>query len=299
MLRYSKGIINVILLGWVCFLGKTIVADEAYAISNIGEDINRPSTELGDADWGKDDGKWTVGTGIGTGSTGGDFERVVDVDLELGNFNGQTSTQVTGTNTEIADISCSDLGYNMTKENSWKCYDMYFTCPFDANYIKCDRVARAGDIKYSTSGSAEKGWLLCDGSIFDHEKYPELKEASLATCYRGRNTGDECHVPNLIGVFLRGFGEQKIGSVTYRSAALTNIQEQAIPAHTHKVGLKTYKCSTFSYTPGGGSWYTSGVKSTTARTTYKVGAVDGSASDYCPYRIGLYPYIYAGTPAKK
>lgn len=293
MLRYSKGIINVILLGWVCFLGKTIVADEAYAISNIGEDINRPSTELGDADWGKDDGKWTVGTGIGTGSTGGDFERVVDVDLELGNFNGQTSTQVTGTNTETADISCSDLGYNMTKENSWKCYDKYFICPFDANYIKCDRIARVGDIKYSKASQGYYGWLKADGRVYDPDKYQQLYKL-IQNKFGGTTSAPK--LPNYSGVFLRGKGTSNSNS-TYKSATdFFTLQNQAIASHSHKISYRLPTTPSTQYYSSPNPGYDSYCQATT--TTLGAGNTTESGSDYgCPERVGLYVYIYAGEPS--
>ncbi len=187
--------------------------------------------------------------------------------------------------------SCADLKYTTKKTDSWKCYDKYFSCPLDPNYIKCDRMAKVGDIKYTKSATANKGWLLCDGSTYDATKYSELKNLI------GQKFGNSGYkLPNYIGVFLRGAGSQRVGGTTYTAnSTFYTIQESDVKAHNH-----SYISHYFNVTrvkEGDGTWNGSSdiIKPSTGRAR-----MDASGSnETCPMRVGLYPYIYAGEPAKK
>ncbi len=199
---------------------------------------------------------------------------------------------------------CGDLKYNLPKTDSWKCYDKYFTCPLDPNYIKCDRMAKVGDIKYTKSATANKGWLLCNGATYDATKYTQL--ASLIGTKFADNDDDDDNdgqylLPNYIGVFLRGAGSNP-------AINKAKLQKQTITAHDHQVEYNTTKCESgantvslysgkgksfnvLQYTNADGNGYT-------INSVFKFGNYL-AATYLCPYRVVLYPYIYAGEPAKE
>ena len=196
---------------------------------------------------------------------------------------------------------CGDLKYNLPKTDSWKCYDKYFTCPLDPNYIKCDRMAKVGDIKYTKSSTANKGWLLCNGATYDATKYTELKNLIGQKFSPRGNSG--YLLPNYIGVFLKGASDP------------TNLRYTLIPQellkHGHKISgtLSQIECKyssslSFIIYQGSGKefnilqFYKADDKINTKTTTFTVNEYTGGAY-VCPYRVVLYPYIYAGKPATK
>ncbi len=189
--------------------------------------------------------------------------------------------------------SCSDLGYNLTKANSWKCYDKYFICPLDANYIRCDKYAEVGDIKYSKSSTESLGWLLCDGTTYSPSKYPELYSV-ISTKFGGTSSAPK--LPDYRGIILRGFGSKKItsGSITttYSALGINQLQSSSCKYHNHSFTKYTY-----SYTTKQEGRYSGNSSVAVATSFVPIVSASGSGDYTCPYRIGLNAFIYAGQPA--
>lgn len=92
-----------------------------------------------------------------------------------------------------ATVSCSDQGYFDRKEY---CPGDYITCPTNENAVRCLLDAKPGDLKYSLRTKDHDGWLLCNGSTYDPNEYPELFTAIGDIFGKQR--------PNYSGYFLKG-----------------------------------------------------------------------------------------------
>ncbi len=94
-------------------------------------------------------------------------------------------------------VTCGELGYNVTDKS--QCPGRYFTCPFDADCVRCDHVATVGDIKYSSQTVDHDGWLRCNGRT---EKDVEMTQGLIDILkYRGFKTTDVLFAPgNDIGL---------------------------------------------------------------------------------------------------
>ena len=204
-----------------------------------------------------------------------------------------------GSNSEEIKQMCASLGFTVSSKAL--CNNKAFPCP-RGNWWKCDETAKVGDIKYSSSGtSAGNGWLLADGSVYDEVKYPELYKL-IGTNFGGSSTAPT--LPNYQGVYLRAAGQvtikRKDGTShtlgkTFSSANYKTMQSSYLRKHSHKY------CSYSLYygsACANGAWseqsdyYTRGSNTT-------VTSVDAGTGRYvCLDSIAMYPYIYAGQPAK-
>ncbi len=217
-----------------------------------------------------------------------------------GNSSGSTPATVSVTApakfgyTICEDAKCASLGYNIDSSTTVAklekmCHKKYFTCPTGGGCYKCDETAAVGDIKYSTDGGSGEvnGWILCDGREYDPEKYPDLYYVIYD--YFGSKNGKPL-MPNYIGNFLRGYGYR---DANHYSVGYATEQAQSLAAHTHTATIKTFGRESIDM----------------ARDIYEdIGlivaesanlTIAGSGGSYvCPYRVGLYPYMYAGRIAK-
>lgn len=187
---------------------------------------------------------------------------------------------------ECSNTKCKNLGYVL--DSATKCNGRFFTCPVGGfPCYKCDETAKAGDIKYSTNNTAGTGWLLCDGSVYDEVKYPELKDV-IGKTFGGTDT--EPKLPDYRGMFLRGYGYRssayKTGYYIYKK------QDEAVKSHSHY--YTPPKWDDYSdYNVGN----TAGTR-TRPRLVSAIPTVDASGDTYtCPVRYGLYTFIYAGYAA--
>ena len=203
-------------------------------------------------------------------------------------------------NSEEIKQMCASLGFTVSSKAL--CNNKAFPCP-RGNWWKCDETATVGDIKYSSSGSsAGDGWLLAKGSTFDTAKYPELAELLKDKPF-GSLSGKPL-LPDYRGVYLRAAGQVTVKRKDGTSHTLGKIfsstnygamQSSYLRKHSHKY------CSYALYygsACANGAWaeqedyYTRGTSTT-------VTSVDAGTGRYvCLDSIAMYPYIYAGQPAK-
>ena len=109
--------------------------------------------------------------------------------------------------------SCDSLGFTDIVS---ECPGSYVKCPTDATKGKCDFEASPGDLKYSLRTSDHNGWLLCNGRVYDKDKYPELYSAISGSF--GSN------LPNYSGYFLKAAAYSYASSFkTAQQAGLPNI----------------------------------------------------------------------------
>ncbi len=311
------------------------------AAFNLPIDQNKPGATLGDSEWGDDENKWfpdtefETGTGTGTGT-------ISQVNPNSGTNTGTGTTsqpQTQTTSTQSSDPrsasnkpSCADLKYNLSKTDSWKCYDKYFTCPLDPNKIKCDRMATVGDIKYSKSATPDKGWLLCDGRYLDqieNGKYggytctrgsiitgSQLAKILISAGFTDTNFVWNNILKKYVEFSCKLTSSPSASNYTYRpklpnyigvflsgkgtsstnsadsNDAFTPMQASSVGAHSHKIPTYTYE--TFVVNDGALGGSVSIIKLTNSDPT-----ISSGSGETCPTRIGLYTYIYAGEPAKE
>ena len=226
---------------------------------------------------------------------------------------GSTLTNFGNTNTPSSSTppSCADLGYNLSSANDKKkkCMGSFFTCPFDAAMFKCDEIARAGDIKYSSKRVEENGWVLADGR--------ELSNVSIKVNGEEVCTADKTELgakkifsttannvvsytlPDYIGRYLRGMGSQQgdfrkttgsgYSSVTLSAASnVKTLQEGMMKDHYHQ----------FKYTRISTNSIYNAKSDASRQARYPQGAnaitLDTGGNYLCLPSVILYPMIYVG-----
>ena len=88
-------------------------------------------------------------------------------------------------------------------------------------------VQLTGTIFYTAAATPPEGALVCDGSTYQREQYPELWE-TLADVYK---TPDTFTVPDLLGTFIRGNTPGTQGGSDSVTLEVSNL-----PAHAHQTG---------------------------------------------------------------
>ncbi len=200
---------------------------------------------------------------------------------------------------------CGKLGYSNTLEPE-DCHNKYFTCPLNSSYIKCDEMAEIGDIKYSEKSYDHDGWYLCNGRQTRNETsllVPIGSKLSAILIERGfsvplviklpgSSTGQQTEqvavLPNYLGTFLSGFGTSSYNSKDSNTKT-SPLQTGRVGSHTHSFPIYQFQ----GYGKHEGNW--GGSTNVTRLVTGQPTISNNSGTDTCPFRIGLYPFIYAGT----
>ena len=202
-----------------------------------------------------------------------------------------------GSNSEEIKQICAELGFTVSSKTL--CNDMAFPCP-RGNWYKCDETAKVGDIKYSSATGA--GWLLANGGTFDPAKYPELAELLKDRPFGA--LGGNPLLPDYRGVYLRasgtrsvsGYGTTRTLGTAYSSTSVyPSLKPSTVLKHSHKYWF--YSNMTLDSYLNGSLGSVSDFLSTNSQMTKMTFGSYGS-TDTCLNSIGLYPYIYAGQPAK-
>ncbi len=203
-----------------------------------------------------------------------------------------------GSNSEEIKQICANLGFTVSSKAL--CNDMAFPCP-RGNWYKCDETAKVGDIKYSSATGAGAGWLKADGSVYDEEKYPELYKL-IGTNFGGSTSSPK--LPNYTGVYLRasgtrsvsGYGTTRTLGTAYSSTSVyPSLKPSTVLKHSHKYWF--YSGMTLASYQGGTLGSVSDFLSNNSKMTKMTFGSYGSTYT-CLNSRGLYPYIYAGQPAK-
>ena len=182
--------------------------------------------------------------------------------------------------------SCDSLGFTDIVS---ECPGSYVKCPTDATKGKCDFEASPGDLKYSLRTSDHNGWLLCNGRVYDKDKYPELYSAISGSF--GSN------LPNYSGYFLKAAAYSYASSFkTAQQAGLPNITAcgPAMDDQTQNPGLggAFYKYTTsYAYDAKSelsGSGWRLGFDASKSNSIY------GRSSTVTPQNYSANVFIYAG-----
>jgi microcystin-dependent protein len=124
-----------------------------------------------------------------------------------------------------------------------------------------------GEIKMYGGLAAPSGFLLCDGTLASTTTYPDLSAVIRAQYTRPTDPADSFRVPDLRGVYPKGFGQNGVLGANYASASGTP-QLDKTQSHIHNVrdtnnGPYLLAASAFAgggiaavaYNPGLGSVY--------------------------------------------
>ena len=141
--------------------------------------------------------------------------------------------------------TCEELGYT---DNVALCPDKYTLCPFDKTKGTCLLEATVGQIGYFPSNKSRKGWLKCDGKLYDKKIYSELAdylEDIFCLTDDGSSNCSEGYfrVPNYQGYFLRVYG----GTGQYATHSFNLPQSESLPDVIGNFQTLT----TSGYTPNG------------------------------------------------
>ena len=182
--------------------------------------------------------------------------------------------------------SCDSLGFTDIVS---ECPGSYVKCPTDATKGKCDFEASPGDLKYSLRTSDHNGWLLCNGRVYDKDKYPELYSAISGSF--GSN------LPNYSGYFLKAAAYSYASSFkTAQQAGLPNITAYgpAMDDQTQNPGLGG---AFYKYTTS----YAYDAKSELSGAGWRLGfdasksnSIYGRSSTVTPQNYSANVFIYAG-----
>jgi microcystin-dependent protein len=122
-------------------------------------------------------------------------------------------------------------------------------------------------------------WLICDGSQFNVETYPDLMGVL------GTST-----VPNLCGYFLRGFDPSGTVDPDGKTRKLGSVQPAQIGPHSHTYVHFAWGDSSVGYSGGG-----NGMRLDPATT--ETNSSEGVETR--PANVSVFYLIYAGEPQDK
>lgn len=186
----------------------------------------------------------------------------------------------------VDEITCASLGFTDTIS---ECPGEYTLCPSDSSKGKCIFEASPGDLKYSLRTSSHNGWLLCDGSNYNSQQFPELY-AAISGSFGNK-------LPNYSGYFLKGAATTSASTFkTYQQAGLPNITAYG-PGFDDQTGTPTiggafYKYSTnFAYDADSslsGAGWRLGFDASKSNSIY------GRSSTVTPQNYSANVFIYAG-----
>ena len=179
-------------------------------------------------------------------------------------------------------ISCETLGFT---DAIVECPGEYTKCPSDSSKGKCILEARAGDIKYSLRSSNHNGWLLCNGSYYAVDQYPEL--AAVIQPIFGT------YLPNYSGYFLKSAATSATSTLkTAQSAGLPNIKGQIMSLRNEGVNVNGAISMTYGSASGkhssGGSIYTFTLDASQYNSIY------GNSTTVTPANYSVNTFIYTG-----
>lgn len=87
------------------------------------------------------------------------------------------------------------------------------------------------------SGTPSGRWRLCNGAVLVRADFADLFTAIGTSFNTGGEAGTEFRIPDLRGVFLRGFNEGKAGAIYDQARAWASLQLSQNAAHTHSLDL--------------------------------------------------------------
>lgn len=181
-----------------------------------------------------------------------------------------------------ATVSCSDQGYFDRKEY---CPGDYVTCPTNENAVRCLLDAKPGDLKYSLRTKDHDGWLLCNGSTYDPNEYPELFTAIGDILGKRR--------PNYSGYFLKAAASssQSIFTVS-EEAGLPNITGQITGLRNE--GVNVSGAIQMTYGSASGKHSSGGSKYTFTFDASKSNPIYGRSNTVTPPNYRANVFIFAG-----
>ena len=147
-------------------------------------------------------------------------------------------------------------------------------------------------ITYPTNSLALP-YLLCNGSAISRTTYSALF-AKLGTLYGVGDGSTTFNLPNYQACFLRGYGNQTVGSTTYNSASVGSAQNDTVIGHTHS-GQSGQFLSTSTSTTTINGYASIAVQKPSASNFGTTGGVNsgGSGSETAPVHHCIYYYILA------
>ena len=185
--------------------------------------------------------------------------------------------------------TCAELGYD---DQVSLCPKDYLTCPFDKTQGKCIYEAAIGQIGYFTKDPGN-GWLLCDGKIYNADKYPDLA-AALADKYV--LSSSRIQVPDYRGDFLRVYGGNSDEANIRQAEGLPNITG-AIGSNAGRAQFASQSGAFYRVSSGLSHFSNEGTE-TAGVTAYfdasKSNFIYGASSNVTPVNTAVYAYIYAG-----
>lgn len=110
-----------------------------------------------------------------------------------------------------------------------------------------------GSIAFYCKNTAPTGWLFCDGTSYSTATYPDL---FALISYNFGGSGGSFNIPNLRGLFIRGFDGRTTGTrdqwyaETGSARTIRTLQADSIAAHAH--GYTSWQHANHL---GGGGWY--------------------------------------------
>ena len=147
-------------------------------------------------------------------------------------------------------------------------------------------------ITYPTNSLALP-YLLCNGSAISRTTYSALF-AKLGTLYGVGDGTTTFNLPNYQACFLRGYGNQTIGSTTYNTASVGTAVNDTVIGHTHAGQSGSYLISTLTSTSTNGVASVAIQKYNTSSfgTTGGVNS-GGSGAETAPCHHCIYYFILA------
>jgi microcystin-dependent protein len=118
--------------------------------------------------------------------------------------------------------------------------------------------------------------------------------AKLGTLYGAGDGSTTFNLPNYQACFLRGYGNQTVGSTTYNTASVGSAQNDTVIGHTHS-GQSGQFLSTSTSTTTLNGYASIAVQKPTASNFGTTGGVNsgGSGSETAPVHHCIYYYILA------
>jgi microcystin-dependent protein len=136
-------------------------------------------------------------------------------------------------------------------------------------------------------------YLLCNGQLVSRTTYSALF-ISIGVLYSAGDGSSTFGLPNFNACFLRGAGNQTVGSTTYNTGSVGTAVNDSVIGHTHSGQSGSYLISTLSTTTTNGVASVAIQKYNTSSfaTTGGVNS-GGSGAETAPVHHCIYYYILA------
>ena len=128
----------------------------------------------------------------------------------------------------------------------------------------------AGAVMPFAMNSAPAGWLAADGAAVNRVGTYAALFAAIGTTHGVGNGSTTFNLPDLRGIFVRGWGQQTVSGTLHSSADFAQKQDDAFASHNHTV-TDTDVANNGTFGAGGLAAYPQGV---TTRTTSTVGGTE-------------------------